>query len=198
MRPYLYHQISALPFLEPPHSHDPTAISDFISLPTAMLNQLPVSTQDLLWTVQEATSIVFASYERLQELLEGCENHVLTSEAVSYQPESEELSPIYVPLLIVVLHCTVSELYFFNHRNYLRAEKDYLLIDAMPDWRHKAVRVTIALKDYSNLRFQWSGQYMTVGSWWKSIQTIVASWAQQAEEIVIPEPQGIFKRSCKH
>ncbi|KEF59569.1 uncharacterized protein A1O9_04414, partial [Exophiala aquamarina CBS 119918] len=166
------HQIATLLFLEPPHSHDPTAIADFISLPTAMLNQLPAAAQDLLWTVQEATSIVFASYQRLQELLERSEDNVLESEAL----DTRQRYPNAIS---------------FNYRNYLQAERDYLLIDAMPDWRHKAVRLTIALKDHSSLRFQWSGQHMTVGGWWKSIQRTVASWAEQAEEIVIPEPQAI-------
>lgn len=57
-------------FLEPPHLHDPTDVSHVAALPESMLSQLPLSVQDALWTLQESTSIVYASYERLQELLD--------------------------------------------------------------------------------------------------------------------------------
>lgn len=57
-------------FLEPPHSHDPTDVSHVAALPDSMLSQLPPSVQDALWTLQESTSVVYASYERLLELLD--------------------------------------------------------------------------------------------------------------------------------
>src|SRR5262245_5105326 len=55
-------------FLAPPHSHDPCNVSHVAALPPSMLLQLPEPVQDALWTLQESTSIVYASYARLQEL----------------------------------------------------------------------------------------------------------------------------------
>jgi hypothetical protein len=57
-------------FLEPPHSHDPSNVSHVAALPADMLSQLPESVQNALWMLQESTSIVYASYLRLQALLE--------------------------------------------------------------------------------------------------------------------------------
>src|SRR5690349_5981749 len=56
-------------FLEPPHSHDPSDVSHLAALPASMLSQLPESVQDALWALQESTSVVYASYLRLQALL---------------------------------------------------------------------------------------------------------------------------------
>lgn len=57
-------------FLEPPHSHDPSNVSHIAALPISMLRQLPETVQDALWTLQESTSVVYASYLRLQALLD--------------------------------------------------------------------------------------------------------------------------------
>jgi hypothetical protein len=57
-------------FLEPPHRHDPSHISHIAALPISMLNQLPLEVQDALWTLQESTSVVYASYLRLCDLLD--------------------------------------------------------------------------------------------------------------------------------
>jgi hypothetical protein len=56
-------------FLEPPHSHDPTRISHIAALSATVLTALPDAVQDALWTLQESTSVVYASYLRLQALL---------------------------------------------------------------------------------------------------------------------------------
>jgi hypothetical protein len=57
-------------FLEPPHSHNPTDISHVCALPRSMMEQLPESVQNALWSLQESTSVVFASYSRLQSLID--------------------------------------------------------------------------------------------------------------------------------
>lgn len=56
-------------FLAPPHSHDPCDVSHVAALPQSMLQQLPESVQTALWTLQESTSIMYASYVRLEELI---------------------------------------------------------------------------------------------------------------------------------
>lgn len=56
-------------FLAPPHSHDPCDVSEVAALPSSMLMQLPEPVQEALWTLQESTSIVYASYLRLQTLM---------------------------------------------------------------------------------------------------------------------------------
>jgi len=59
-----------IPFLEPPHSHDVTSVSHVTALPSTLLFQLPESVQDALWAMQESASVAYASYTRLQELLQ--------------------------------------------------------------------------------------------------------------------------------
>ena len=56
-------------FLEPAHDHDPSDISYLTDLPPSSPSYIPDEVQDLLPAVQEATSIVFASFNRLDDLL---------------------------------------------------------------------------------------------------------------------------------
>ena len=92
----------------------------------------------------------------------------------------------------------VDEFSFFNYRNQLGAEKDYLLRDAMPDWRQKAAQVTIALDKNSDVSFQQLDKQITVSEWWNMVQSIVSSWAQQGEEISIPEPEAMLQELQSH
>ena len=55
-------------FLEAPHAHDPDAIADIVAMPKALQQSTPDSLQQLLFSVQESASIVFASMSRLEEL----------------------------------------------------------------------------------------------------------------------------------
>lgn len=57
-------------FLEPPHSHDPTQVSHIAALPYKLIIQLPLDIQDSFWALQESTSVLYASYIRLQSMLE--------------------------------------------------------------------------------------------------------------------------------
>ena len=82
-------------FLEPPHSHDPSNISHIAALPASMLIQLPEAVQDALWALQESTSIVYASYLRLEALLQE-RFEWLTP--LSGPPESCEFEFIYFHL----------------------------------------------------------------------------------------------------
>lgn len=93
--PTLNRQISTLPYLETPHSHNPAAIPQFIGLPSSMLLKLPMSIHEIVWTLQESTSVVFASYNRLQELLNERENRSFIYNSVTGQVECEKTS--YIP-----------------------------------------------------------------------------------------------------
>jgi hypothetical protein len=97
-----------------------------------------------------------------------------------------------------LIRVIVNEPSFFNYKNQLGAEKDYLLRDAMPDWRQKAAQVAIALEKYSDLTFQWLDQRMTVGGWWNLLQAEISSWAQQAEEISIPDWEDMLDQFQPH
>lgn len=55
-------------FLEPPHHHDPTQISNIAAIPVALLKVLPFDAQQALWAIQESASVAYASYNRLQQL----------------------------------------------------------------------------------------------------------------------------------
>jgi hypothetical protein len=55
-------------FLEPAHDHDPADVSNLIDLPPSVSDLLPNAVRELLPAVQEATSIVSASFNRLGDL----------------------------------------------------------------------------------------------------------------------------------
>lgn len=56
-------------FLEPAHDHNPADVSNLTDLPPSCSGRLPAEIRELLPAVQEATSIVFASLNRLDDLL---------------------------------------------------------------------------------------------------------------------------------
>lgn len=56
-------------FLQPAHDHDPQEVSNLTDLPQSISSSLPNELRELLPAVQEATSIVFASFNRLDDLL---------------------------------------------------------------------------------------------------------------------------------
>ncbi|KIV92271.1 hypothetical protein PV10_06726 [Exophiala mesophila] len=155
-------------FLAPPHSHDPCDVSHFAALPQSMLQQLPESVQMALWTLQESTSIMYASYVRLQELIEE---------------RFDRLVPLpYSPGSVMMKY---SEEAYFNYVNHCAAEKRYLIEDAFPDWRHKASRA--GLNKYHALSVTFGGRQMTIAEWFAQLQTAVTFWCQQARAITLPD-----------
>ncbi|KIW10840.1 hypothetical protein PV08_10139 [Exophiala spinifera] len=155
-------------FLAPPHSHDPTDVSDVAALPTSMLLQLPEAVQESLWTLQESTSIVYASYLRLQELVEE------RFERLVELPFGQETGIV-----------NYSEGAFFNYVNHVAAERRYLLEDAHTDWRHKASRA--GLQQYGDLSLVFRGKEMTVSQWFTRLQAAEAFWIQAAKETELPD-----------
>ncbi|KIW98677.1 uncharacterized protein Z519_00338 [Cladophialophora bantiana CBS 173.52] len=151
-------------FLEPPHSHDPSNVSHVAALPASMLMQLPEAVQDALWTLQESTSIVYASYLRLQELL-------------------DERFDRLIPL--PGMPGSYSEGAFFNYMNALSAERRYLLEDAHPDWKHKASRA--GLSQYGELLLTCRGKEMTVREWFEQLQRAEQLWIQEAKDAELPD-----------
>lgn len=55
-------------FLEPAHDHDPADVSELTDMPLSISGSLPNEIRELLPAVREATSIVFASFNRLENL----------------------------------------------------------------------------------------------------------------------------------
>ncbi|KAL6249216.1 hypothetical protein RBB50_004279 [Rhinocladiella similis] len=155
-------------FLAPPHSHDPTDVSHVAALPTSMLLQLPEAVQENLWTLQESTSIVYASYLRLQELIEERFDRLVES------PFGRKADIV-----------DYSEGAFFNYVNHVAAERRYLLEDAHTDWRHKASRA--GLQQYGDLSLTFRGKQMTVNEWFTRLQTAEAFWIQAAKETELPD-----------
>ncbi|KIX98509.1 uncharacterized protein Z520_05810 [Fonsecaea multimorphosa CBS 102226] len=151
-------------FLAPPHSHDPSNVSHVAALPASMLMQLPEPVQDALWTLQESTSIVYASYLRLQDLL-------------------EERFDRLIPL--PGMPGSYSETAFFNYMNALSAERRYLLEDAHPDWKHKASRA--GLSQYGELLLTCRGKEMTVAEWFDQLQRAEQLWVQEAKDAELPD-----------
>ncbi|KAH0841749.1 hypothetical protein AYO21_01018 [Fonsecaea monophora] len=156
--------IADMLFLEPPHSHNPSDVSHVAALPASMLMQLPEAVQDALWTLQESTSIVYASYLRLQELLDERFDRLLPLPGM---PGS------------------YSESAFFNYMNAVSAERRYLVEDAHPDWKHKASRA--GLSQYGDLVLTCRGKEMTVSEWFDQLQRAEKLWVQQAKDAELPD-----------
>ncbi|KIW63097.1 hypothetical protein PV04_09974 [Phialophora macrospora] len=158
-------------FLEPPHSHDPSNVSHIAALPADMVSQLPEAVQNALWTLQESTSIVYASYLRLQALLEE---------------RFDRLTPL------PGMPGSYSETSFFNYINAVSAERGYLLQDAHPDWKHKArlAGLLSSTSPYANLPVTYRGKAMTVGEWMQQLSAAEARWVESARDAVLPDFEG--------
>jgi hypothetical protein len=59
-----------IPFLDYPHAHDPMMIDNLAALSIDLLQNLPQAVQDALRLLQESTSVMYASYLRLQQLID--------------------------------------------------------------------------------------------------------------------------------
>ena len=153
-----------LPFLEPPHSHDVTSISHLASLPTSMLDQLPTEVQDALWALQESTSVVYASYGRLQDIVSARLDRLTTL------PDDPT---------------TFNEGAFFTYQGQLANERAHLLDDCLPDWKHKFSHLN--LDNYYDLPITHSGSQMTVRAWVERLQSRVFHWANEARLAEIPD-----------
>ncbi|EXJ92933.1 hypothetical protein A1O3_01489 [Capronia epimyces CBS 606.96] len=132
------------------------------------MTQLPEAVQDALWTLQESTSIVYASYLRLRELVDE---------------RFDRLVPL--PAQPVAASTRYSEGAFFNYVNHVTAERRYLLEDAHPDWKHKASRA--GLHRYSDLAITFRGKEMTVGEWFSQLKAAETLWIQEAAQTELPE-----------
>ncbi|ETI19442.1 hypothetical protein G647_09276 [Cladophialophora carrionii CBS 160.54] len=158
-------------FLEPPHSHDPSNVSHVAALPADMLNQLPEPVQNALWKLQESTSVVYASYLRLQALLDE---------------RFDRLTPL------PGMPGSYSETSFFNYINAVSAERAYLLQDAHPDWKHKArlAGLLSPSSPYANIPVTYRGKSMTVAEWMQQLNAAEELWIQSARDAVLPDFEG--------
>lgn len=171
-----------IPFLDYPHSHDPTCVSDIAALSIDMLRQLPKEVQDSLWQLQESTSIVYASYARFQDLLaEKFDRLSLTPGSDSCKPCCRPYTRVKTSLTL----CLDSEETFFNYINQCTAERTYLFHDALPEWKHKLRDVR--LDEYLRLTFRSKSKETTVRDWFTNLQDKVTEWAQQARSAEVPD-----------
>ena len=170
-----------LSFLDYPHAHDPTNTSDIAALSTDLLRQLPIEAQNSLWLQQESTSVVYASYIRLQDLLDE------KFERLSCLPQDGRcrctlLTSVQRPLTD---NFTDSEHAFATYVNQLNAERGYLLHDAYPDWTHKLSM--IRLDPYLDLKFKYRTESTTVRDWFTHLQDSVTQWAQEVRATEAPD-----------
>lgn len=56
-------------YLEPAHSHNPSQISHLTTLPSSVAQASSTSFQQVLAAAQESTSVAYASFQRLQEIV---------------------------------------------------------------------------------------------------------------------------------
>jgi hypothetical protein len=162
MRPLGSHE--ERPFLEPPHSHDVTNIAHLASIPTSLLDQIPADVQDALWALQESTSVVYASYSRLQEIVYSRFDRLVL---LPNDPEA------------------FNEGAFFTYRSQLTNERSYLLDDCLPDWKHKLSHVD--LTRYGELPMMHGGRQITAQQWLDRLRATVLFWANEARSAEIPD-----------
>ena len=82
-----------------------------------------------------------------------------------------------------------SEPAFFAYQNQLRAEKRYLLEEALPDWRHKAVRVFRERGRSDNKLVFCGGRTVPptdFETWWSKLQDEVRRLLEDAEDTKVP------------
>jgi hypothetical protein len=177
-------KIDYLPHLDYPHDHDPTMISDVAGLSADLLRQLPTDLQDALWLVQEAASVVYASHERLMDLVDAKFNRLILLRG---KQDCKLITQCSNSCLTGRLtdRATDNPAAFENYTNQLTAERRYLLEDAYPDWKHKLS--TVQLAPYLDLSFNCKGKKMLVRDWFTSLQDAVTIWAQEARGADIPD-----------
>ena len=78
-----------------------------------------------------------------------------------------------------------SEPAFFSYVSQLRCEKTYFFEEALPDWKHKAMRVTFG--GLQHLDGSTGRTAFEVRSWWEVLQDTVDDWIDEAEEIAVPD-----------
>ena len=81
-----------------------------------------------------------------------------------------------------------SEPAFFAYQNQLRAEKRYLLEEALPDWRHKAVRV-FRERGHCDNQAVFCGRTVPqpdFETWWSTLQEEVRRLLEDAEDTKVP------------
>lgn len=152
--------VEDIPFLEPPHSHNPSHVLHLIALPTAILSQLPHDLHAQLWSLQESTSVLFASHTRLQSLLSSRFDRL-------------------VPLRGMYSY---SETAFFNYVNQLTTERTYLLVDAYLDWRHKFRSILCALSSHLEKTVRFRGESITIQEWMRSLSGVVEMCSDYARK----------------
>lgn len=153
------------PFLEPPHSHNPSNISHLAGLPKALLAQLPSELHLHLWSLQESTSILYASHTRLQSLLAS---------------RMDRLTPLPGTY-------NYSESALFNYTNQMAAERSYLLNDAYPDWRHKLQSVMCRFSPYSENYISFRGESITIQEWIDRLCSTAETWSDTARDTEISD-----------
>jgi hypothetical protein len=177
-------------FLEPAHHHDPTKVAYIAGIPAALLENLPADAQKALWDIQESTSVVYASWRRLEELSKERfhrlvpakkQNHEETIQCRSDPKSRTPIVDISHRSLALHLHQSQyadtladSEPAFQNYINSLQAEKAYFLEEAVVDFRHKALRIDFAEQHDKKLHFH--GKNTTPVKWWARLQGTVETW----------------------
>jgi hypothetical protein len=154
-------------FLEPPHHHDPLQLLIPISQLPIPVEAMEPELQIPLLRFYRATSIAFASIKRMKQLHRA-----------------------YCRLLPDAEHDFL-DMYAFNAKKQLDAEKRYFDKEVLPEWRQnfqisKAQMYgpgllkgchTIALPDELDL-------------WWKGFEGLIKAWAEEAERIADTDISG--------
>jgi hypothetical protein len=182
-------------FLEPAHSHDPVQVSYL--LPTSLNENIPGSFRDALTVLQESNSVAFASSKRLHALVGDRFNRLVPAKVeLSSIPVNEGGNIRCRASLSRCLYLNSAETYlsdsepaFFTYQNQLRAEKRYLLEEALPDWRHKAARVFQEHR-HSDNKAVFSGRTVPqtdFETWWSKLQEEIHKLLEDAEDTEVPE-----------
>jgi hypothetical protein len=147
-------------FLEPAHLHG-LKVSPVVKFPAEMKELLPESFQIALKAVQASTSIMFSSFERLQNL----------RQEQSPAPEPED------DMGKISFESPIADYLSVNLENRIRAESIYFFEEATPDWRHKAMRL---IWEFQNSAPHLPKVDMEFYTWWNVLQSMVHEWQRKA------------------
>ncbi|KAF7506596.1 hypothetical protein GJ744_011633 [Endocarpon pusillum] len=162
-------------FLEPAHDHNPSDISYLTDIPPSSSSYMTDEVRDLLAAVQEATSIVFASFKRLDDLLSQRLERLMVLLEEDRKPGPRNVQ--------------YSEPAYFWYQNQVKNEVQYLITDAFPDWKHKTVRLERECCQCGIMIYPEVAQHgaeTEFAKWFSTLKGEVTEWKRNTEAVVIP------------
>jgi len=180
MQPPTYENLG---FLEPNHDHNPASVIHLIEPPKELIRLLPDEVIAILEGVQDATSIAFASKTRFDDLVAERFDRLLPIDDTckhTGRMNSQHTEDVIIP---PTRGRSYSEPGFFQYQNQVKAEKRYLVTEALVDWHHKVHRLK---RHVAMLQLNEEEDHI-FHSWLDPLTREVIKWEDHAEDTDIPD-----------